>query len=167
MKSKVRSATYCVHLVFHAQRGVVHNPKILCSSIWRYQTTIDGDMDVCRHITALVQYIHTGIIYRCTLRFYQNTLCPVAWPFNMKCIIHFNVWARWPSGLERWLGLAIGRFRPVFESHYGKLRFGTLAIPFTPLCHCLSEETLEAVGPFYLVSMPGEVKYPTSPYWNV
>ena len=26
---------------------------------------------------------------------------------------------------------------------------------------CLSEETLKAVGPFYLVSMPGEVKYPT------
>ena len=26
---------------------------------------------------------------------------------------------------------------------------------------CLSDETLNAVGPFYLVSMPGEVKYPT------
>ena len=26
---------------------------------------------------------------------------------------------------------------------------------------CLSDETLTAVGPFYLVSMPGEVKYPT------
>ena len=25
---------------------------------------------------------------------------------------------------------------------------------------CLSDETLKAVGPFYLVSMPGEVKYP-------
>ena len=25
---------------------------------------------------------------------------------------------------------------------------------------CLSEETLKAVGPFYLVSMPGEVKDP-------
>ena len=36
-----------------------------------------------------------------------------------------------------------------FESHCGKLRFGTLAIPFTPLCQCLSEETLKAVGPFY------------------
>ena len=53
MKSKVRSATHCVHLVFHAQRGVVHNPKILCSCIWRYQTTIDGDMDVCRHCQPL------------------------------------------------------------------------------------------------------------------
>ena len=28
-------------------------------------------------------------------------------------------------------------------------------------CESLSEETLKAVGPFYLVSMPGEVKYPT------
>ena len=36
-----------------------------------------------------------------------------------------------------------------------------LAISFTPLCQCLSEETLKAVGPFYPVSMPGEVKYPT------
>ena len=26
---------------------------------------------------------------------------------------------------------------------------------------CLSDETEKAVGPFYLVSMPGEVKYPT------
>ena len=52
-------------------------------------------------------------------------------------------------------------------SHCGKLRFGTLAIPFIPLCQCLSKETLKAVGPFYLVSMPGEVKYPTSPHWNV
>ena len=26
---------------------------------------------------------------------------------------------------------------------------------------CLSEETLKAVGPFYVVSMPGEVKDPT------
>ena len=40
------------------------------------------------------------------------------------------------------------------------LRFGTLAIPFTPLCLCLSEETLNVVGPLYLVSMPGEVKIP-------
>ena len=37
----------------------------------------------------------------------------------------------------------------------------TLAISFTPLCQCLSEETLKAVGPFYLVSMTGEVKDPT------
>ena len=56
-----------------------------------------------------------------------------------------------------------------FESNYGKPRFGTLAIPFTPLRQCLSEETLKAVGSFYLVStaMPGEVKEPTSPHWNV
>ena len=26
---------------------------------------------------------------------------------------------------------------------------------------CLSDETVKAVGPFYAVSMPGEVKYPT------
>ena len=27
-------------------------------------------------------------------------------------------------------------------------RFGTLAILFTPLCQCLSEETVKTVGPF-------------------
>ena len=57
-----------------------------------------------------------------------------------------------------------------FESRCGKncsLRVGTLAIPFTPPCQCLSDETLKAVGPFYLVSISGEVKDPTSPHWNV
>ena len=42
----------------------------------------------------------------------------------------------------------------------------TLAISFTPLCQCLSEETpvgKVVVGPFYLVSMPGEVKDPIGP----
>ena len=38
----------------------------------------------------------------------------------------------------------------MFQSHCGCL--GTLAIFFTPLCQCLSEETLKAVGPFYLMS---------------
>ena len=36
--------------------------------------------------------------------------------------------------------------------------FRTLAIQFIPLCQCLSEETLKAVGPLYLVAMSGEVK---------
>ena len=57
--------------------------------------------------------------------------------------------------------------RDRFKSHCGQLRFGTLAIPFTPPCQCLSEETLKPVGPFYLVSVPAEVKDPTSPHWNV
>ena len=75
--------------------------------------------------------------------------------------------ARWPSGLERWLGMATGHSRPGSNPTSVKtFRFGTLAIPFTHLCQCLSDETLKAVGPFYLVSMPGEVKEPTSPHWN-
>ena len=40
-------------------------------------------------------------------------------------------------------------------------RFETQAISFTSHCLCLSEETLKAGGPFYQVSMPGEVKDPT------
>ena len=74
----------------------------------------------------------------------------------------------WPSGLARWLGMATGHSRPGSNPTSVKtFRFETLAIPFTPLCQCLSEETLKAVGPFYLVSMPGEVKDPTNPHWNV
>ena len=40
-----------------------------------------------------------------------------------------------------------------------KTWLSTLQIVYLELC--LSEETLKAVGPFYLVSMPGEVKDPT------
>ena len=76
--------------------------------------------------------------------------------------------ARWPSGLEHWLGMATGHSRPGSNPTSVKtFRCGTLAIPFTPLCQCLSDETLKAVVPFYLVSMPGEVKDPTSPHGNV
>ena len=62
-----------------------------------------------------------------------------------------------------WTGDRTAGSNPTAE----KLSFGTLAIPFTLLCQCFSEETLKAVGPFYLVCMPGEVKDPTSPHWNV
>ena len=51
--------------------------------------------------------------------------------------------ARWPSGLERWLALATGRCgsgsNPTAENFASEL-------PFTPLCQCLSEETLKAVA---------------------
>ena len=57
--------------------------------------------------------------------------------------------------------------RTVNGSSPAAVKTGTLAIPFTPPCQCLSDETLKAVGPFYLVSMSGEVKDPTSPHWNV
>ena len=38
--------------------------------------------------------------------------------------------------------------------------FEAWAISVTPLCPCLWEETVKAVGPFYLGSMPGELKDP-------
>ena len=45
-----------------------------------------------------------------------------------------------------------GRHRRTLHKY--RVALETLAISFTPLCLCLSEETLKAVGPFYLVSMP-------------
>ena len=88
---------------------------------------------------------------------------------SWQCHIRFKFkGARWPSGLECWLGMATGHSRPGSSPTSVKtFRFGTLAIPFTLLCQCLSDEAVKAVGPFYLVSMPGEVKDPTSPHWNV
>ena len=44
----------------------------------------------------------------------------------------------------------------MFESTL--LPFQDLAIFFTAFFLCFTEETLKAIGPFYLVSMPGEWK---------
>ena len=51
---------------------------------------------------------------------------------------------------------------PGFESHWRNIasEFPKFHLPVIIVCQCLSEETLKAVGPFYLVFMP-EVKYPT------
>ena len=47
-----------------------------------------------------------------------------------------------------------GSIPPTAVSKLGQFRS-------TDICLCISEETLKAGGLFYLVSMPGEVKYPT------
>ena len=55
---------------------------------------------------------------------------------------------------------------PSLNAAGGTLLRNFMAIPFTQLCSCLSEETLKVVGPFYLVSntvtltVLGEVKVP-------
>ena len=63
-------------------------------------------------------------------------------------------------GRGAWCVWGAGTFgREVWGSNPPAVVFKTWAISFTPLCLCFSEETLKAVGPFYIVSMPGEVKY--------
>ena len=74
---------------------------------------------------------------------------------------------RWPSGLVNSASTIDRTVDGSSPTSVTTFLFGTLAIPFTLLCQCLSDETVKAVGPFYLVSMPGEVKDPTSPHWNV
>ena len=49
------------------------------------------------------------------------------------------LWGRGGGGLECWLGLAT---LAGFESRWGNV---ASAIPFTPLCQCLSEDALKAV----------------------
>ncbi len=75
--------------------------------------------------------------------------------------------ARWPSGLERWLGLATGRSWPGSNPAAGTSlqNFGNPVYPALPVS--FGGDNKKAVGPFYLVSMPVEVKDPTSPHWNV
>ena len=75
-----------------------------------------------------------------------------------------------PSVVERWTfgGGDRGSKPPVVERRtFGRGDSGPIppAAVSKPgqFCPCLSEETLKAVGPFYLVSMPGEVKDP--PQW--
>ena len=51
-------------------------------------------------------------------------------------------------------------YRPVGRGDRGSKP--PAVVSFIPLCLCLSEEALKAIGPFYLVSMPGIVKYPTN-----
>ena len=56
--------------------------------------------------------------------------------------------------------LAIGVRSPDRQECYIRCKNLSLNIrDFVSLC--LSDETLKTVGPFYLVSMPGEVKDPT------
>ena len=70
--------------------------------------------------------------------------------------------ARRPSGLERWTGNRVVQGSNPAAATYSLRNFGNSVY----LCQCLSEETLKAVGPFYPVSMPGEVKDPTSLHWK-
>ena len=67
--------------------------------------------------------------------------------------------ALWPCGFEHWTGnwVVLGSNAAAATS----LRNFCL-----PRFVSLSEETLKAVGPFYLVSMPGGVKDPTSLHWK-
>ena len=70
----------------------------------------------------------------------------------------FDTW----GALVKWLEQTVdqvdgGSIPPLLFRRLGNFVHPTL---FTPLCLCLSEDAQKAVGPFYLVSMPGEVKDP-------
>ena len=61
--------------------------------------------------------------------------------------------------LLKWLGRATDDRVVAASNPTGPL--GNFCNFFYPLCQCLSEGKLKAVGPFSLVSMPGEVNDPT------
>ena len=71
------------------------------------------------------------------------------------------------KSLARFQIVILGEDALMFASRPGlNLWLRHSGIPFPPLCQCLSEEILKAVGPFYLVSMPLAGKDPTSLHWN-
>ena len=61
------------------------------------------------------------------------------------------------------VGRCLARRRPGFNSRAGRRELLGVKTWLSTDCEslCLSDETLKAVGPFYLVSMPEEVKDPT------
>ena len=81
---------------------------------------------------------------------------------------HKTSGGRWPSELERWTGDRVVQGSNPAVATYSLRNFGNSVYPAfkAALCQCLSEETLKAVGPFYLVSILGEVKDPTSLHWK-
>ena len=68
--------------------------------------------------------------------------------------------ARWPSGLEHWTGDPPG-LNPTAATSLRN--FGNSVYPALPVYF---GGVTKAVGPFYLVSMLGEVKDPTSLHWK-
>ena len=61
---------------------------------------------------------------------------------GLQSFVYYQVPGTLGSGVAEWARELTGQW---FESRCGKnfsLRFGTLAIPFTPPCQCLSDETL-------------------------
>ena len=78
---------------------------------------------------------------------------------HVVCTLSILWEAPWSSGRT----LALDAARRVQSSWEARIiRCKNLAL-YIRVCEslCLSDETLKAVGPFYLVSMPGEVKDPT------
>ena len=66
----------------------------------------------------------------------------------------------WSSGRTHALHASSPGSRPGLGEYYSRCKNLALYIRDCESL-CLSDETVKAVGPFYLVSMPGEVKDPT------
>ena len=97
----------------------------------------------------------------------QTVQCTITSPIEDMAINHFRMTFKSPflhrefgflsrgAAVAEWVRAQ--HWRPSGSGFESCWHFAS-AIPFTPHCLCLSEETLKAVGPFHLVSMPGEVK---------
>ena len=72
---------------------------------------------------------------------------------------NWDITARW-GAMAQWLERAADD-RVVAGSNHTETARKLWQFPLPDFTKCLSDETLKAVGPFYLVSMPGEVKDPT------
>ena len=93
----------------------------------------------------------------------RGTLGHVTWLYLRKC--HSSVLPSLRKGrFVRSGGRAVER-RSVDRGDGGSIPPTTVSklrqFRSSHICLCLSEDTLKAGGPFYLMSMPGEIKHPT------
>ena len=125
-------------------------PVVLC--LVTSKRCCDGGIDYLRWFTDFMSVFQT-----CTTEValrHPMALHLILYPDGQLPADPRGAVAQWLEHSTDWPSISCG-----FESHWGRLE--TLAVFFTPLCQCLSDDTLKSVGPFYLVSMPGEVKAPT------
>ena len=89
----------------------------------------------------------------------------VVFDFKLKHYKKTYDYVRMPTSLQNIFKLK--HFKKTIDQACVIIRCKNLALNIRDCVSlCLSEETLKAVGPFYLVSMPGEVKDPTSLHWK-
>ena len=80
-----------------------------------------------------------------------------------RCMVAPRVGARWPSGLEHWTGDRVVRgSNPAAATSLRN--FGNSVHPALPVS--FGGVTIKAVGPFNLMSVPGEVKSALE-MWNL
>ena len=143
---------------------------------FQYGCSFDESTGWPREYTVLLQYSNNGGILWHLLKEVHFHSRGVARFFSVRIAMpaqtnstRFRFWQpRHGGGWASRMALSLGKWWPpgtVNRGDTGSIPPTTVSklrqFSLSRICRCLSEETLKADGPFYLVSMPGEVKDPT------